>query len=332
MVERNVEGCALPSAEDVEWAGRRLSRVVENVAKVVVGKSDVVRSVLTAFCARGHVLIEDQPGVGKTLMAKAIAKSLDVNVNRVQYTPDVVPSDVTGTVVFSRGEDEFRFRQGPVFTNILLADEVNRGTPRTQSSLLEAMEEQGVTMDGVRHDLPNPFFVIATQNPLEVHGTFPLPESQLDRFMVRLSMGFPDKEDEDQMLQIYCAGFPLAGLRPVLTHDELTRLLRLAHRVYIGPPVRRYILDLIGDIRADPRVRMGVSPRGTLSLARAAQASALIDGRDSVLPDDVKQLALATLSHRIVPQSHSDEPEQIVIEALRRTPVVSETSPRTVDT
>lgn len=324
MTDRQVEGWQLPNSEDVVWAGDCLARVVENVSRVVVGKDEVIRTVLTAFCARGHVLIEDQPGVGKTLMAKAIAKSLDVEVNRVQYTPDVVPSDVTGTVVFSRGEEEFRFREGPVFTNILLADEVNRGTPRTQSSLLEAMEENGVTMDGVRYQLPDPFFVIATQNPLEVHGTFPLPESQLDRFMVRLSMGFPERNAEDRMLQVYCGSFPLDSLKPILNHADLSKLLNLVSRVFIGTEVRRYLLDLVCEIREDPRVRMGVSPRGSLNLAKASQARALAEGRDSVLPDDVKHLAIPALAHRIVPQSHSDNSEELVAEAIRRVPVVTD--------
>ncbi len=323
MEVRQADGHPFPNAADVRWAGDCLQRVVDNVAQVVIGKDEVVRTVLIAFCARGHVLIEDQPGVGKTLMAKAIAKSLDVEVNRVQYTPDVVPSDITGTVIFSRSEEAFRFRQGPVFTNILLADEVNRGTPRTQSSLLEAMEEHGVTMDGVRYELPEPFFVIATQNPLEVHGTFPLPESQLDRFMVRLRMGFPSREAEDRMLQVYCSSLPLAHLEPVLKHAELGKLLKLVEAVFIGPEARRYLLDLVGELRTDPRVRMGISPRGTLSLAKAAQASALAAGRDSVLPDDIKRLAEPVLAHRLVPQAHSDDAVELVASAIRRVVVTS---------
>jgi MoxR-like ATPase len=326
MTKRNVEGQTLPTAADIAWARERLELVVRNTGRVIFGKDEVIRQVLAAFCAQGHVLLEDQPGVGKTLMARAIAKSLDVSVNRIQYTPDVVPSDVTGTVIFSRQESGFQFRQGPVFTNILLADEVNRGTPRTQSSLLEAMEERAVTVDGVRHELPSPFFVIATQNPLELHGTFPLPESQLDRFMIRLSLGFPASEHEDQMIRTYCAGSPLDELKPCLTHEELAKLLRLSSAIYIGPDVRQYLLSIVAELRNDPRVRMGVSPRGSLSLARAAQSQALGDGRDSVLPDDVKSLAVNILGHRIVTHSHSDDPVSVVEEALHRIPVPVDSS------
>ncbi len=318
---RDVEGQRLPSPADVQWACDRLNTIVDDVSRVIIGKQDAVRSVLTAFCARGHVLLEDQPGVGKTLMARAIARCFDVEVSRVQYTPDVVPSDVTGTVIFSRQEDQFRFREGPVFTNLLLADEVNRGTPRTQSSLLEAMEEGGVTVDGVRYELPDPFFVIATQNPLEVHGTFPLPESQLDRFMVRLTLGFPATQHEDEMLQVYCRRFPLNDVEPVLKREELLKLLSLSSSVYIGKAARQYLLTVVQELRNDPRVRMGVSPRGSLSLARASQARALFAGRDSVLPDDIKELSVAALAHRIVPHSHSDNPIDLVSETLQRVPV-----------
>lgn len=321
MGGREVEGHDLPGGEDVLWARRVIGEVVANVATVLIGKDDVVRTVLTAFCAHGHVLLEDNPGVGKTLMARAIARSLDVRVNRIQFTPDVVPSDVTGTVMFSRKEEQFTFREGPVFTNVLLADEVNRGTPRTQSSLLEAMEEHAVTADGVRYPLPEPFFVIATQNPLEMHGTFPLPESQLDRFMMRLSIGYPTPEQEDSVLRTYCSGSPPGELKPVLDHAGLTRLVRLAGQVYLGPDVRGYLLALVKELRHDPRVRMGVSPRGTLALARLAQARALGEGRDSVIPDDLKVLAVQSLAHRIVPHSHSDDPVELVEETLARVDV-----------
>lgn len=311
----------MPAVEEIDWAAALMSRVVANVSRVVFGKQEVIQSVLVALCARGHVLLEDQPGVGKTLMAKAFAKSLGVDTGRIQYTPDVVPSDVTGTVVFSRREETFTFRKGPVFTNILLADEVNRGTPRTQSSLLQAMEEGVVSVEGETYELPSPFFVVATQNPMEVHGTFPLPESQLDRFMFKITMGFPGEEHEDRMLQVYCSGNPFADIAPVATREDLEKLMSLVERVYIGKDVRSYVVSLARELRTDPRVRMGISPRGSLTLARAAQAAALLDGRDSVLPDDIKTLALPALVHRLVPHSYSDEPELLVREALDRVPV-----------
>jgi MoxR-like ATPase len=319
--DRELEGQNPPQTEDLGWAQDKLEQVVSNVSRVIMGKEEVIRTVLTAFCARGHVLLEDFPGVGKTLMAQAVAKSLDVEVNRVQFTPDVVPSDVTGSVVFRRQDDTFEFRRGPVFTNILLADEINRGTPRTQSSMLEAMEERAVTADGVRYELPVPFFVVATQNPLEMHGTFPLPESQLDRFMIQTSLGYPDLEAEDQMLQTYCGSYPLDDLEPVLSLDESMRLIALTKTVFLGEKARRYLLGLAREIRDDSRVHMGVSPRGALSLARAAQARALGEGRDSVLPDDVKSLALPVLAHRVIPNSHSDSSEALVREILERVPV-----------
>lgn len=321
MQEREIQGHPRPSTRDITWAAERLNRVVDNVSEVVFGKEDVLRLVLAAISARGHVLLEDQPGVGKTLMARAFARSLGVEVNRVQFTPDVVPSDVTGTVVFSRRQEEFTFRKGPVFTNILLADEINRGTPRTQSSLLQSMEEGAVTIERESHELPNPFFVIATQNPMEVHGTFPLPESQLDRFMFKLSLGFPAQEHEDRMLKVYCSSYPLESLASVISGAEMQRIMSLVQDIYISEDIRSYILALVSELRGDPRVKMGISPRGSLALARAAQAVSLMARRDSVLPDDVKALAPVTLSHRLVPHSYSDEPALLVREALDHVPV-----------
>lgn len=321
MQKHENQGHPQPAAEEINWAAERLNRVVANVSEVVFGKEEVLRFVLAAICARGHVLLEDQPGVGKTLMARAFALSLGVKVNRVQFTPDVVPSDVTGTVVFSRRQEEFTFRKGPVFTNILLADEINRGTPRTQSSLLQSMEEGAVTIERENHELPTPFFVIATQNPMEVHGTFPLPESQLDRFMFKLSLGFPAQEHEDRMLKVYCSSYPLANLASVISGADMQRIMNLVQRIYISEDIRSYILSIVGELRSDPRVKMGISPRGSLALARAAQAVSLMEQRDSVLPDDVKALAPVTLSHRLVPHSYSDDPALLVREALEHVPV-----------
>lgn len=324
-VKRDVEGFDLPSAEDVKWANNLLDRIINNVKQSVIGKDEAIRSVMTAFCAGGHVLIEDHPGVGKTLLSRSFAQSLGVETGRIQYTPDVVPSDVTGSIIFSRKNDEFKFRPGPVFTNILLADEVNRGTPRTQSALLESMEEHAVTVDDVRYELPKPFLVIATQNPLEVHGTFPLPESQLDRFMMRLSMGYPSMESEDMIIRKYCRKGATRSLEPVAHKEDMLRLMDICSSVYIGENARLYLLKIVDEIRNDPQIKMGVSPRSTLSFAKAAQARALMHSRDSVLPDDLRELAIDVLSHRIIPHSHADNPEDLLNECLTRVEVPGNT-------
>lgn len=280
-------------------------RLLENMRTVIVGKDDVLRKVICCVLCDGHLLLEDLPGTGKTTLAKALARSLDCAFRRVQFTPDLLPSDLTGIHFFDRKANEFIFRPGPLFTNILLGDEINRATPRTQSSLLECMEERQVTVDGETRPLTAPFLVIATQNPVEIQGTFPLPEAQLDRFLMRLSMGYPDKAFEVAMLDEKRAADPMDRLEPVLTRDELVRAQAAVRQVRVSDPVRAYLVDIAHATRTDPRIRMGVSPRGTLALMRAAQGAAAMAGRDYVLPDDVKSVCIDVLAHRIICRGRS---------------------------
>jgi MoxR-like ATPase len=268
---------------------------------VLVGQQRAIRLASTAFLAGGHVLLEDVPGVGKTLLAKTLAQSVSAKFKRIQCTPDLLPSDVSGVNIFDQKLGTFSFSPGPIFTNILLADEINRATPRTQSSLLEAMEEGQVTTDGETRRLPDLFFVIATQNPVEYHGTFPLPEAQLDRFMLSLSLGYPHPEEEVEMLEktLQQGAFDVA---PVLTVEQVREAQILARSVHVEQSIKRYIVDIVNHTRRTPNVVLGVSPRGSQLLMRAAQAAALLDGRNFVLPDDVKMLAPCVLGHRIMPK------------------------------
>jgi MoxR-like ATPase len=275
-----------------------LARIRRAVASVIVGKEDVIDLLLIALLARGHVLLEDVPGVGKTLLARSLATAMGCGFRRVQFTPDVLPSDVTGSSIFNRKTQEFEFRPGPVFTPVLLADEINRASPRTQSSLLEAMEERQVSVEGEAIALPEPFLVLATQNPIELEGTFPLPEAQLDRFLVRVAPGYPSRSDEELMLARFGHGEP--HLEPVVDAAEIVALQNVRGDVTVGDAVRDYLLDVVSETRADDRLALGASPRAALGLYRAAQARALLQGRSFVLPDDVKHLAPAVLSHRLV--------------------------------
>jgi len=255
---------------------------------------------LVALLCEGHVLIEDVPGVGKTMLAKTLARSLDLAFQRIQFTPDLLPSDVTGLSYFNQKNQEFQFRSGPVFANLVLADEINRATPRTQSALLEAMEERQVTVDGETRPLPRPFLVLATQNPIEQEGTFPLPEAQLDRFLVRVVLGYPDRDEERLIARRFRESNPLVDVEPILRAEEIGELARLCRQVFISDAVEGYIVDLVRTTRAQSGVTLGASPRATLAICRASQAIAAIDGRDYVLPDDVKRLAAPILGHRLI--------------------------------
>ncbi len=280
-------------------------RLQRNMESVIQGKSDVIAKVILTVLCEGHILLEDLPGTGKTTLAKALAKSIDCRFHRVQFTPDLLPSDLTGINFFDQKTSDFTFRPGPVFTNILLGDEINRATPRTQSSLLECMEERQVSVDGVTYSLEKPFFVIATQNPVEIQGTFPLPEAQLDRFFMRLSMGYPAPEFEKAMLSARLEGDPAGALNAVVRREELVEAQRAVRTVRVGGAVRDYLIELVTATRSHPAIRMGVSPRGTLALQRAAQAHAAVAGRDFVLPDDVKAVCADVLAHRILCKGRS---------------------------
>jgi MoxR-like ATPase len=276
-------------------------RVIANVESVIVGKRGEVELALIALLCQGHVLIEDVPGVGKTVMAKALAKSVGCTFRRIQFTPDLLPSDVTGVSIYNQKSEEFEFRSGPIVAQVVLADEINRATPKTQSALLECMEERQVTVDGVTHVLPNPFIVLATQNPIEYEGTFPLPEAQLDRFLLRINLGYPSKADEIAVLARQQVRHPIESLGAVIDAADLVQLQQaVREQIYVDPLIGEYVVALVGETRNHPDVYLGASPRGSLALYRTAQARAALAGRDYVLPDDVKALAVATLGHRLI--------------------------------
>lgn len=283
----------------IERFGERFNRIASNVETVIQGKREVVELVLLALVAEGHVLVEDVPGVGKTHLAKSIARSIDGAFNRIQFTPDLLPSDVTGISVYDRDRREFEFKPGPIFANIVVGDEINRASPKTQSALLEAMEERQVTSDGVTRPVPLPFMVVATQNPLEHEGTYPLPEAQLDRFMMRVVIGYPDRSKELEMLDTHGVRSTFLDLEPVATLDDVRELIVTAQNVTVANAVKNYIIDLVGATRQHPDVMLGASPRSALFLQRLARARAAAQGRDYVMPDDIKDLAIPVLEHRI---------------------------------
>lgn len=292
-----------------------VNKIIENISKVIVGKEDVCKLLLTSMVAGGHVLIEDMPGSGKTKLAKALGKTLDIKFSRIQFTPDLLPSDVTGLNVFNKATSEFELKKGPVFTNILLADEINRATPRTQAGLLECMEEHQVTIDGETFSFPEPFFVIATQNPIETSGTFPLPEAQLDRFLMKISMGALSREDEMAILDRFEGEDPLDSLSNVATGSDVISLRNKAKEVFVSPDVKKYILDIVEKTRNSERVLAGVSTRGALGLMNAAKAYAVVLGRDYVIPDDINYLSKFVLAHRLVlspGQSNYEEAKKII--------------------
>ncbi|MGP4081011.1 AAA family ATPase [Pseudalkalibacillus sp. R45] len=278
----------------------KLNEVKKSIGKVLIGKEESVELILVALLAKGHVLMEDVPGTGKTMLAKSIAKSIAGSFGRIQFTPDVLPSDVTGIQYLNPKTREFETRFGPVMTNVLLADEINRATPRTQSSLLEVMEERQVTIDGTTSSLPNPFIVLATQNPIESHGTFPLPEAQMDRFLLKLNVGYPSLLEEQQMMRAYRKEEPIENLEPIFTPEEIIQMQKMIKEVRLSEEIETYLLRIIMETRRSKNIEVGVSPRGTLAFMRALQAYAWINGREYVVPEDCKKLAPYVLSHRLV--------------------------------
>jgi MoxR-like ATPase len=295
---------------------RMVQAVSDNVGSVIVGKANVVELLLAALFCQGHVLLEDVPGIGKTTLAKTLARSLGCTFQRIQFTPDLLPSDITGVSVFNQKTDDFEYRPGPIMAQIVLADEINRAGPRTQSALLEAMQERQVTVDGVTHSLPHPFLVMATQNPIELEGTFPLPEAQIDRFLMRVALGYPEHQEEREILRRFRADDPLARVEPVLTAEEIQQASEICRQVYVHPVMEDYILDLTRASRSDPAIALGVSPRGSLALYHTSQALAAIRGRDYVIPDDVKYLALPVLAHRLIlspdARLHGRSPKEVL--------------------
>ncbi|WP_037871802.1 AAA family ATPase [Streptomyces sp. SPB074] len=310
---------------DLRELSETAGRVRSAVERVIEGKPDVVRLALTVLLAEGHLLIEDVPGVGKTMLARALGRSVDASVRRIQFTPDLLPSDITGVSIYDQGTGTFDFKPGAVFAQIVIGDEINRASPKTQSALLEAMEEGQVTLDGETFPLPRPFMVVATQNPVEMEGTYPLPEAQRDRFMARVSMGYPSAEAELKMLGAHGAASPLDGLVPVAHVDEIAKLVEAVRGVHIAEDIERYAVALTQATRAHPELRLGASPRATLHLVRAARASAALAGRDFVLPDDVQALAVPVLAHRLLPTTQAQlgrrSAEAIVVELLQQVPI-----------
>jgi MoxR-like ATPase len=291
-------------------AQESITRLSRNIERVIIGKTDAVKLTIIALIAQGHLLIEDVPGVGKTSLAKALAKSLDLDFRRIQFTNDILPSDITGVSIYDQEEKRFHFQKGPLFANIVLADEINRSTPRTQSALLEAMNEKQVSVDNTTYSLDDPFMVIATQNPTESYGAYPLPESQLDRFMMFISMGYPAIEDERQLLTRNPSRMNPADLSPVIGREDLLNLQQQVEAVKIEPVLVDYILSVITETRNTDHLELGVSPRGGLILQKAAKASALFHGRDYCIPDDIKELAVPVLAHRVIPKSHHSQPNR----------------------
>jgi MoxR-like ATPase len=301
------------------------TRLRNNVARVIIGKDQEIELAILGTLAQGHLLIEDVPGVGKTVLAKSLARSLGCNFSRIQFTPDMLPSDVTGVSIFNQQSRQFEFRAGPIMSQVVLADEINRATPKTQAALLEAMDERQVTVDGVTHPLPSPFLVLATQNPIEYEGTFPLPEAQLDRFLMRLSLGYPLPTQEMRILESQQTRHPLDDLPQITSADEFTAAQRAVREVYVDLLVRRYIVELVNNTRRYSEVYLGASPRGSLGLYRTAQARAALSGRDYVLPDDVKHLAVVVLAHRLLLEPAARlkgvAPSAVIQEILNAVPI-----------
>jgi len=308
--------------DDLVRAAHRVATAVESV---IEGKAEAVRLALTVLLAEGHVLIEDVPGVGKTMLAKALARSTDCSVRRIQFTPDLLPSDITGVSAYNQERREFEFKPGPVFANIVVGDEINRASPKTQSALLECMEERQVTVDGTTYPLAPPFMVIATQNPIEMEGTYPLPEAQRDRFTARISMGYPSAESELAMLDAHGSSSPLDALEPVARAEDMRELITAVRKVHVADALKQYVIKLVTATRSTPELRLGASPRATLHLLRASRARAALDGRDFVIPDDVQALALPVLAHRLLPSAEAlvarQLPEQVLATIVGQVPL-----------
>lgn len=303
-----------------------IREILENVGKVIKGKDEVVKIVLAAILARGHVLMEDVPGVGKTMLARAIARSFNMDFKRIQFTPDLLPTDLTGLYIYDKKTGDFIFKKGPIFTDILLADEINRATPRTQSALLEAMAENQVTIDGVTHKLSENFFVIATQNPIEYEGTFPLPEAQLDRFMISVKMGYPDEKSEVEILESQIKEHPIENLEPVATSEELLEMRKKVREILVSDDVKKYIVEIVRKTRNHPSLFLGSSPRGSIFIMHLSMALAFMEERDFVLPDDVKEAARYVLPHRVIQNTESklkrERKEDIINEVIESVKVI----------
>jgi MoxR-like ATPase len=296
---------AVPSSAELNALVETTDRMRSGIEQVVTGRTELVRVTVAVLLAEGHLLLEDVPGVGKTTLAKALARTIDCSVGRIQFTPDLLPSDLTGVSIFRSQTHEFEFRPGPLFAHVVIGDEINRASPKTQSALLECMQEAQATVDGATYPLPRPFLVIATQNPVEMEGTYPLPEAQRDRFMARLTVGYPSIEAELDMLDLQETSDPLDVLQPVTDAPQVGRLIATARRLYAAPSVKRYIVDLVTATREDHGLRLGASPRAAIQLLRASKSLAAMSGRDHVLPDDVQQLAESVLAHRLLPSTES---------------------------
>ncbi len=311
--------------QELEVAREVAQRIIGNVEKVIVGKSRAVELGVVALMCQGHALIEDVPGVGKTMLARSLARSVGCTFKRIQFTPDLLPTDVTGVSIYNQKTGEFEFREGPIISQLVLADEVNRATPKTQSAMLEAMEERQVTVEGVSHQVPSPFIVMATQNPVEYEGTFPLPEAQLDRFILIINLGYPTVEEELEIMERQQMAHPIEGLEPVASADEVIELQRSIRGIYVDDLVKQYIVAVVDSTRSHADIALGASPRASLALFRGGQAVALIRGRDFVLPDDVKDLAVPMLSHRMIVSAAARmrgvSSEEVVTGILDETPV-----------